>query len=322
MDESSTRAEEKKVSETRKHLNDKKNILAYFVFVLAAACAVMSVLFVYVSSYNGDNFDIRSEVREWSSSAEDQVQQIVYDFYDFKYQELGNKYYIMELRNSLGSDSDLKDTLDAGMLDCRVTVWAEDQTGALTDQNLGLDKIVLYNTMGDREEYDYSYTNTGEVTVKRLAYKGRYESFEAAETAYAQSEYYNDEAYGYNIYPVDMDENLYSDTGFDEEGFNVNVYSDGDTDTADTVPTTDESTSETFTSEDGDFAEDINTEVVLEEENDMTNSIDSTESYNVLNHYELEIYSYKYSDRNRTQCGSGNHDKQLISLLYIKHRKI
>ena len=181
MDESSTRAEEKKVSETRKHLNDKKNILAYFVFVLAAACAVMSVLFVYVSSYNGDNFDIRSEVREWSSSAEDQVQQIVYDFYDFKYQELGNKYYIMELRNSLGSDSDLKDTLDAGMLDCRVTVWAEDQTGALTDQNLGLDKIVLYNTMGDREEYDYSYTNTGEVTVKRLAYKGRYESFEAAE---------------------------------------------------------------------------------------------------------------------------------------------
>ncbi len=315
MDESSTRAEEKKVSETRKHLNDKKNILAYFVFVLAAACAVMSVLFVYVSSYNGDNFDIRSEVREWSSSAEDQVQQIVYDFYDFKYQELGNKYYIMELRNSLGSDSDLKDTLDAGMLDCRVTVWAEDQTGALTDQNLGLDKIVLYNTMGDREEYDYSYTNTGEVTVKRLAYKGRYESFEAAETAYAQSEYYNDEAYGYNIYPVDMDEDLYSDTGFDEEGFNVTGYSDGDTDTADTVPTTDESTSETFTSEDGDFAEDINTEVVLEEENDMTNSIDSTESYNVLNQYELEIY-YFVPINIQTETGLNVAPETMISSSY------
>lgn len=315
MDESSTGAEEKRVSETRKHLNDKKNILAYFVFVLAAACAVMSVLFVYVSSYNGDNFDIRSEVREWSSSAENQVQQIVYDFYDFKYQELGNKYYIMELRNSLGSDSDLKDTLDAGMLDCRVTVWTEEQTGALTDQNPGIDKTVLYNTMGDHEEYDYSYTNTGEVTVKRLAYKRRYESFEAAEMAYAQSEYYNDEAYGYNIYPVDMDEDLYSDTGSDEEGFSVTVYSNGDTDTADTVPTADESTSEPLTTEVGDFAEDINTEVVLEEENDMTNSIDSTESYNVLDQYELEIY-YFVPINIQTETGLNVAPETMISSSY------
>lgn len=310
MDESSTRVEEKEVSETRKHLNDKKNILAYFVFVLAAACAVMSVLFVYMSSYNSNNFDIRSEVRDWSTSAEDQAQQIVYDFYDFKYQELGNKYYTMELGNTLGSDSDFKDTLEAGMLDCRVTVWTEDETGMLADQNMELDKTVLYNTMDDHNEYDYTYDNTGEITVKRLAYKGRYESFEAAETAYTQSEYYNDEAYGYNIYPVDMDEEMYSDSDYDGEGFSVTVYGNSDTEAA-----TEESASEPLTTEDENFAEDVNTEVVVEEENNISNSIDSTENYNVLNQYELEVY-YFVPIRIQTETGLNVSSETMISSSY------
>lgn len=310
MDESSTRVEEKEVSETRKHLNDKKNILAYFVFVLAAACAVMSVLFVYMSSYDSNNFDIRSEVRDWSTSAEDQAQQIVYDFYDFKYQELGNKYYTMELGNTLGSDSDFKDTLEAGMLDCRVTAWTEDETGMLADQNMELDKTVLYNTMDDHNEYDYTYDNTGEITVKRLAYKGRYESFEAAETAYTQSEYYNDEAYGYNIYPVDMDEEMYSDSDYDGEGFSVTVYGNSDTEAA-----TEESASEPLTTEDENFAEDVNTEVVVEEENNISNSIDSTENYNVLNQYELEVY-YFVPIRIQTETGLNVSSETMISSSY------
>ncbi len=310
MDESSTRVEEKEVSETRKHLNDKKNILAYFVFVLAAACAVMSVLFVYMSSYNSNNFDIRSEVRDWSTSAEDQAQQIVYDFYDFKYQELGNKYYTMELGNTLSSDSDFKDTLEAGMLDCRVTAWTEDETGMLADQNMGLDKTVLYNTMDDHNEYDYTYDNTGEITVRRLAYKGRYESFEAAETAYTQSEYYNDEAYGYNIYPVDMDEEMYGDSDYDGESFSVTVYGNSDTEAA-----TEESASEPLTTEDENFAEDVNTEVVVEEENNISNSIDSTENYNVLNQYELEVY-YFVPIRIQTETGLNVSSETMISSSY------
>lgn len=310
MDEGNTRVEEKEVSETRRHMNDKKNVLAYFVFVLAAACMVMSVLFVYMSSYNSDNFDIKSEVRDWSSSAEDQVQQIVYDFYDFKYQELGNKYYTMELMNTLRSDSDLRDTLDAGMLDCRVTAWTEDETGLLEDQNIGLDKSEIYNTMDDHKEYDYTYDNTGEITVKRLAYKGRYESFEAAETAYTQSEYYNNEAYGYNIYPVDMDDEIYSDYSYDGEGLSVTVYGNSDTEAA-----TEESASEPLTTEDGDFAEDVNTEVVLEEESNISNSIDSTENYNVLNQYELEIY-YFVPIRLQVETGLNVSSETMISSSY------